>query len=167
MDIPHLYIDMDGVLSDLHGYLGIDIEANSVQQYREKIADYLNSPDDKIYTLFRTLPKLTGGVLLTEWIRENNLKFTILSAPIKGLENTRCIDAKIDWLDEHLPGASVSAIFDREKFKYAVYNSVPNVLVDDLSKNISAWQAQGGIGILHSDADCQGTLDKLIGIYKK
>ena len=47
-----------------------------------------------------------------------------------------------------------------EKAKFAGKN---HILIDDLEKNITAWEAAGGIGILHKNAN--DTINTLIDKY--
>jgi hypothetical protein len=40
----------------------------------------------------------------------------------------------------------------RDKQKFAKIGGVPNILIDDWSKNIKEWEAAGGIAIKHKNA---------------
>ena len=42
------------------------------------------------------------------------------------------------------------------------FSNEGSVLIDDLAKNISEWNENGGQGILHLDTDYQKTLDFII-----
>lgn len=58
---------------------------------------------------------------------------------------------KITWIKKNLGGNVPYIICLRsEKQKYVSENSI---LIDDLPKNIEEWEAAGGIGILHKNAN--------------
>jgi hypothetical protein len=135
---------------------------------REEAIDLLAHSDPKqVYEFFRQLPQLSGGIKIVNWLKTNKIPFTVLSAPLKGPYSKYSIQAKKDWLDEHNPGTSSNAIFTGDKFLYATKNGVPNVLVDDFGKYITAWNDAGGIGVKHDDRDTNYTIKTLEKIYSK
>jgi len=64
---------------------------------------------------------------------------------------------KIKWVKHNL--GSVQLILEENKEKYANKNSI---LIDDRNKNIVNWNANSGIGILHTSAI--ETIKKLKGL---
>jgi hypothetical protein len=88
-----------------------------------------------------------------------------LSAPLRGKYADNSIQAKKDWLDEFNPETSQDAIFTQGKHKYAITNGKPNVLVDDYSKYLNAWQEAGGIAVKHEDSNTAQTIHELEKIY--
>lgn len=167
-NIPHLYLDMDGVQSDFFGEWA---RHHNVPDYkeipnRENAIDLLaHSSPKQVYKFFRELPVLVDGMKIVKFLKRNKIPFTILSAPIIGPYSKYSIKGKKDWLDEHNPGTSSNAIFTIDKFLYATKNNTSNVLIDDYGKNINAWNNAGGIGIKHEDGNSDDTINKLKQIY--
>jgi hypothetical protein len=58
------------------------------------------------------------------------------------------------WIEKNLrPLPTLSHILvRRDKQKFAKIGGVPNILIDDWSKNIKEWEAAGGIAIKHKSA---------------
>jgi 5'(3')-deoxyribonucleotidase len=168
--MPHLYLDMDGVQADFFtAWANIHNKARYKEigdkEEREKsISDLTNRGPEFIYKFFAELPPLNGGMALVQWIKKNNIPFTILSAPLRG-NYEASIEGKKDWLDKYNPGTSQSAIFTGMKEKYASKQQ-PNILVDDHKKYIERWEQAGGIGILHRDNNTNHTIEQLAKIYE-
>lgn len=164
---PHLYLDQDGVQADFFGEWA---NLHRVPSYKhihdpERAINQLAAGTDKeVYDFFRNLPPLAGGQKIIQWLRYHKIPFTVLSAPLRG-NHGPSIRGKLDWLDEHNPGASRTAIFTGEKYKYAVTDGKPNVLVDDYGRYLKAWQAAGGIPIKHEDENTDHTIRELEKIY--
>jgi hypothetical protein len=165
--MPHLYLDMDGVQADLFTAIA---DREKVNHWNE-----INDPDTAItrlslegpksvYNLFRNLKPLDGGQIVVKWLHDNKIPFTVLSAPLRN-ENQASIDAKKDWLDQHNPGARENAKFTKKKFQYAMNNGQPNVLVDDFDYYLNSWTEAGGIAVKHSDETTTDTIKQLETIY--
>jgi ABC-type multidrug transport system ATPase subunit len=106
---------------------------------------------EQVYDFFRNLRPLNGGQEIINWLHSNKIPFTVLSAPLRGPFADSSKQAKRDWLDEHNPGTSDSAIFTSKKHQYAVTDGVANVLVDDFGPYIQKWIDAGGIPVKHED----------------
>lgn len=167
-NVPHLYLDMDGVQSDFFGEWA---RHHNVPTYKDipnrnqAIELLAHSSPKEIYKFFRELPVLQDGMRIVQWLKANHIPFTVLSAPIIGPYSEYSVKAKKDWLDQHNIGTSNDAIFTGDKFLYASQNNNPNVLVDDFGKNIAEWRRAGGIGIQHIDGMADSTIRKLEKIY--
>lgn len=168
--MPHLYLDMDGVQAD---FFGAWAKEHGVESYKaiphpeNAINELAHSTPERVYKFFRDLKPLQGGQIIIHWLRRNKIPFTVLSAPLRGPYKDASIKAKKDWLDQFNKGTSNTAIFTPDKFKYAVTNGVPNVLVDDYGKYLNAWKDAGGIAIKHEDTNTQHTITELERIYNK
>lgn len=174
-DMPHLYLDIDGVQADFFGawskYHGVT-HYKQIKNKEGEIEKLANSSDEDVYNFFRKLKPLSGGMRVVKWLKQNRIPFTVLSAPLHGPHSEASIQAKLDWLDQYNPGTSQNAIFTSEKYRYATRNGIPNVLVDDFGKYLQAWENAGGIAIKHEDEhsiddDGQKTIDELQKIYDK
>jgi hypothetical protein len=128
------------------------------------IQDLSNRGPEFVERFFATLPVLPSFAALLRWLRDHDIEFTVLSAPLRGNEEAS-IRGKLAWLDRHNPGTSDRAIFTGDKQRYAVTQGQPNVLVDDFKKYVAAWRDAGGIGILHRDNNLKATLDQLARVY--
>ena len=167
---PHLYLDMDGVQAD---FFTAWAKLSGKQRYKEigdraqreaSIADLNARGAEFIEQFFATLPVLSGAQTLIKFLRDNDIKYTILSAPLRGNEEAS-IRGKLAWLDRYHPGTSGTAVFTDEKQRYATTNGNPNVLVDDFKKYVNAWSADGGIAVLYRWNNVAGAIDQLRKIY--
>jgi len=152
--MPHLYLDMDGVQADFFGAwadrLGVD-HWKAIQDREAEINKLANSSPEQVYNFFRNLKPLNGGKQIIQWLKNNKIPFTVLSAPLRGPYAAASKQAKRDWLDEFNPGTSGNAIFTAAKYKYAMKDGKPQVLVDDFGPYIQKWTDAGGIPIKHED----------------
>lgn len=166
--MPHLYLDMDGVQADLFQRVA-ELENvphwDDIADQNEAITRLSLKGHKSVYDLFRNLNPLPGGQVIIKWLRDNKIPFTVLSAPLRN-ENQASIEGKRDWLDQHNPGTSQDAIFTQRKFKYAVTDGQPNVLVDDFNYYLNSWAEAGGIAVKHSDATTDHTIMQLTKIYE-
>lgn len=158
---PQIFVDMDGVLADFFGELWTMYQENNTKEdawedlkrelspaEQNKLVQSIENPID----FFANLDVLEGGKILIDWLRKNNIPFSILSAPLKGNKKSDSIEGKREWLKRHGLG-SVPATFTADKQDYAMSNGVSNILIDDFGKNITAWKKQGGIGIKYVTAN--------------
>ena len=104
---------------------------------------------------------------IIQWLRQHNIPFTVLSAPLRGPYASSSIEAKRDWLDKYNPGTSNDAIFTSKKFKYATDNGEQNVLVDDFGRYLDGWSNAGGIAVKHEDGNTNHTISELENIYSQ
>lgn len=100
---------------------------------------------------FATLDKLPDAdkvVALAKKYGEG--KFSICSAPLRD-DQKNTAHWKAVWLKKHYSGQPLeNMVFTGKKDSYAVKGGQWNVLIDDKPKNINAWNARGGKGILYN-----------------
>jgi hypothetical protein len=174
---PHLYLDMDGVQADFftawaqwhnrkfgQSHVERYKDIGSREQREQSIAELSAEGPEFIQEFFANLPTLPGGQRLVQWLKTNKIPFTVLSAPLRGM-NAPSIAGKKTWLDAHNPGTSGSAIFTGDKARLAQAGGQPNILVDDFKKYVNAWTDAGGIGILYRDAGVNDVIRQLAEIY--
>lgn len=174
---PHLFLDMDGVQADFfsqwarwhnrkfgQSHVERYKDIGSKEQREQSIAELSAEGPEFIEQFFATLPTLPGGQRLLAWVKKNRIPFTVLSAPLRGMD-APSIAGKRTWLDQHNPGSSASAIFTGDKARLAQHGGRANVLVDDFKKYVNAWQDAGGIGILYRDSNVDAVIDQLAKIY--
>jgi len=165
--MPHLYLDMDGVQADLFHAVAKREQVDhwdDVPDQDEAITRLSLEGPNSVYHLFRNLAPLPGGQVIIKWLRENKIPFTVLSAPLRN-EQEASIKAKKDWLDQYNIGTSNDAIFTKKKFHFAHNDGNPNVLVDDFSYYLDSWAEAGGIAVKHKDTDTEHTIKELERIY--
>jgi hypothetical protein len=166
--MPHLFLDMDGVQAD---FFNAWAQFENVHHYKhitdpeEAIVRLAKTGPEEVHKFFSELKPLQGGLTIVKWLNENNIPYTVLSAPIR-LEPEASKRGKREWLDRYNPGTSDNAIFTAAKYKYATENGHPNVLVDDFGKYLNAWTEHGGIAVKHDDSTTENTIRELEKIYR-
>ena len=68
----------------------------------------------------------------------------LLTAPL----DKHCIRGKQVWIQNHFPEFTSKVIYNSQKHLWAFPDAI---LIDDRIKNIEAWNASGGKGILYQD----------------
>lgn len=175
---PHLYLDMDGVQADFFSawaqWHNRKFDQSHVERYKDigskeqrerSITELSAEGPEFIQEFFATLPPLPGGQRLVAWLKKHRIPFTVLSAPLRGM-NEPSIAGKRIWLNQHNPGTANTAIFTGDKARMATQGNRANILVDDFKKYINAWDAAGGIGILYRDDRVDDVIQQLATIYK-
>lgn len=172
--MPHLYLDMDGVQADFFGAWskrsGVD-HWKAIADKESEINELAHSSAKEVYEFFRNLKPLSGGMMVVNWLKQNKIPYTVLSAPLRGPYSDASIKAKQDWLAQYNPSGSGNAIFTQNKATYAMKNGVPQVLVDDFGKYLNAWSGAGGIAVKHEDQyedsnTGENTIKELEKIYR-
>jgi 5'(3')-deoxyribonucleotidase len=161
--VGEIYCDMDGVLVDIIGGLAklYNIKDLSNKNFDSHIDPMKPRIDKEHPNLFAELPWMKDGKQLWKYI--SKYEPNILSAHTNTWQPNSKKD-KMRWIEKNLrPLPKLSHILlRRHKAKHAVKNGVPNILIDDWSKNINEWEAAGGIGIKHrSAAETIAALKKL------
>ena len=152
--MPHLYLDMDGVQADFFGAWADKHNVphwKAIQDKEGEIEELANSSAEQVYDFFYKLKPLKSGMQIIAWLQKHNIPYTVLSAPLRGPYADASKQAKRDWLDKYHPGSSGNAIFTSAKYKHALTNGEPNVLVDDFGPYLQKWSDAGGITVKHED----------------
>ncbi len=102
---------------------------------------------------------------LWPYITSTGRTVNILSAPIRSREGAPSTteEGKIAWIEKWLKPAPADIIITPavSKVGYATNNGVPNILIDDRALTVDAWNAAGGIGVLHVPGGSSATVKKL------
>tara|TARA_Y100000034_G_C6836629_1_gene378159 strand:- start:91 stop:699 length:609 start_codon:yes stop_codon:yes gene_type:complete len=161
-----IYCDMDGVLVDFIGgavnYITNKLQSGEAEELKAEIdRDYVDGEDiggNKVVKRFmykelqhhanfwRDLEWMPDGKQLWNHIAPYNPY--VLTAPMGyGSEI-----GKQEWIDNNLnPPPPEKIYMSHDKYRWAVTNGKPNILIDDFSKNTVPWTEAGGIAILHTD----------------
>ena len=161
---PIIYVDMDGVLADFFGPVAQHHGVTNWRQARKQRRQ-AGSKIDKIAKkpgYFLHLKPMPHAGHLIKGVLKMVGRYSILSSPLLS-EVEQSSSEKTEWLSKHLKSNPPrSIIFDHEKFKYARQaDGTPNILIDDYETNIHLWEANGGIGILYRDEECDRVLKQL------
>lgn len=113
-------------------------------------------------------PHQDGVTQLWPFINRVGLTVNILSAPINGNKNSpmTAADGKTSWVENWLTPQPKNIIItpSARKYEHATTDGVANILIDDKSSTIDAWNAAGGIGILHVPKNSEKTIQQLADI---
>ena len=97
-------------------------------------------------------PHQDAIVELWPFLSASGHRVNLLSAPI-GTKNKNAMtsaEGKRIWAEQLTPSpAEIIITPAKQKPQYAVTNGVPNVLIDDRASTVTAWNAAGGIAVLH------------------
>lgn len=154
-----LYIDLDGVLCDLAKAIG-DLTDVKIKPgvFTHLGTDVWNKINDAGSDFWAQLDWMPDGRDLWNEIKGHDI--IILSSPSR--HNSSRVGKK-EWVAREL-GDDVPVILETRKEKYA---SPESVLIDDMKKNIDAWEKAGGKGILHRNtAETLKKLRKIAGAEK-
>jgi hypothetical protein len=141
-----IFCDLDGTLSNFDKRYK-ELTGYSPTTYRQKFGktSFWDVIDKKHKEQFWSeMEWLEDGPILWDYIKKYNP--TIITAPSPDISSKF---GKRKWLENHLPNSPFIICPRQEKQLYSKHN---HILIDDHSENIKEWSAQGGIGILHSDA---------------
>ena len=154
MSKPRLFIDLDDVVVDLWGFISkyhelppdtkpIDKHWQTVKDVPRLFRDHLR-PVVGSYQFVRTIEELYGTT--------HTIGF-LTSIPKPSGSMLTAADDKRAWvkfyLVDHIPVHTI--IGGVNKCQYV--NGPNDILVDDLHRNIEAWNKAGGLGVLHTDFD--------------
>jgi 5'(3')-deoxyribonucleotidase len=163
-----IYCDMDGVLVDFVAgvvdYINEKLQSGTAEELAAEIGrDYITREDidgntnkaaraymyeelENHADFWRDLPWMEGGKELWDFIVPYNPH--ILTTPMGyGSEI-----GKQEWIDKNLnPPPPHKVFMSQDKYRWAVTNGKPNILIDDFKKNTIPWEEKGGIAILHTD----------------
>ena len=150
MNVKRIFIDMDGVLADFN--TGVETLTGDPFPNNEVGRNDYDARKEELTNkrLFRKLPPMEDMHDLVAYVRHTRLPWEILTAA--GVINRELVVYdKNEWIREFVsPSVVVTCTMTgSQKGMFAFEGSV---LIDDRPKNIEAWEANGGIGILHTSA---------------
>lgn len=135
---PLVYVDMDGVVADFVGKYKECFGRCAVEDGIEE-ASRICSTVPEFFSYLESIPK---GIELVKWLTNNEYEVVFLTTPIPEME--RCTKDKIAWIRRKI-GDGYSVIFAKNKARYV--ESDKDILIDDMSHNLIAWEMSGGVAI--------------------
>jgi len=140
-----LYCDMDGVLCDFEKRFE-DLTGLSPREYKDKngLDQFWKVIKDDGVRFWVGMPYMPDGKQLYDYIKPN--LYSLLSSP--SADNSSRLGKRL-WVKNNMPGTKLILASRKNKQDYAKENAI---LIDDLKPTIDEWNAQGGIGILHTSA---------------
>jgi hypothetical protein len=140
---------MDGVIADF------DKKYKELYNIAPKDADTYKT-FDKFFTTFiaeRQFAKLDlmpDALLLIDYLKSLSVPTEILSSTSSEKRDAEIREQKVEWLHKHNLTFPINLVpGKRLKRNFSNPNSI---LIDDTAQNIDQWRAEGGVGILHTDA---------------
>mgnify|MGYP003678425132 FL=1 len=101
------------------------------------------------------LPEMQGGQELWNFI--SSYDPYILTSPMD--EGSQV--GKRAWLAKHLSPQPTNVYMSHDKWKWAMTDGRPNVLIDDWDKNLIPWAENGGIAIRCAFGDSASAISQL------
>lgn len=156
-----IFLDMDGVVADFDAY------ANSILGYstpggkRYPIDDWAKiSANPRFY---RHLDVCPGAELLVQTVwrlsKQHGYDVKFLTAIPRANDVPWCFTDKVEWAQQCFPEIPVwFGPYSHDKHHHC---KPGDILIDDRDDNVDAWNAAGGVGILHQ-GDVHATIEKLV-----
>ncbi|MCA6383571.1 MAG: hypothetical protein IM620_08865 [Cytophagales bacterium] len=141
VQIKRVFLDMDGVISDLDMDMINDWKKEG--KWLENFLKFIDSDG------FEKLKMIDGADMLLDYLLSSNIKLTILSSA--GNPPTdyykKIAYQKTKWLNEH--GINVPTIIVQKKEDKQLYAGSDALLIDDTASNCQQFVDRGGHSILH------------------
>jgi hypothetical protein len=159
---PVIFCDMDGVLVDfdkgykeLTGVTTHHADSQGRNEFWKLYRDNLKNKDIPEKSYWANLDWMPDGKQLWNYIKEYNPY--VLTAPSVNfdlpfeerykLENNESMQGKTEWV-QRLP--NMKKLYFRSAQRKADFAGPGKILIDDRKDTIDSWNANGGIGILHT-----------------
>jgi len=161
---PVIFCDMDGVLVDfdegykqLTGVTTHHADSQGKDEFWKLFRDGLKNKDISERSYWANLDWMPDGKQLWDYIKEYNpyvltapsVNFDIPFEERYKLENNESMQGKTEWV-QRLP--NMKKIYFRSAGRKADFAGPGKILIDDRKDTIDSWNANGGIGILHTSA---------------
>ena len=161
---PVIFCDMDGVLVDfdegykqLTGVTTHHADSQGKDEFWRLFRDSLKEKDIPERSYWANLDWMPDGKQLWDYIKDYNpyvltapsVNFDIPFEERYKMENNESMQGKTEWV-QRLP--NMRKIYFRSAGRKADFAGPGKILIDDRKDTIDSWNANGGIGILHTSA---------------
>jgi hypothetical protein len=159
---PVIFCDMDGVLVDfdegykeLTGVTTQHADSQGKNEFWGLFRDSLRNKDISERSYWANLDWMSDGKQLWDYIKDYNpyvltapsVNFDIPFEERYKMENNQSMQGKTEWV-QRLP--NMRKIYFRSAARKADFAGPNKILIDDRKDTIDSWNANGGIGILHT-----------------
>ena len=159
---PVIFCDMDGVLVDfdegykeLTGVTTHHADSQGKDEFWRLFRDSLKEKDIPERSYWANLDWMPDGKQLWDYIKDYNpyvltapsVNFDIPFEERYKMENNESMQGKTEWV-QRLP--NMRKIYFRSAARKADFAGPNKILIDDRKDTIDSWNANGGIGILHT-----------------
>ena len=159
---PVIFCDMDGVLVDfdegykqLTGVTTHHADSQGKDEFWRLFRDSLKEKDIPERSYWANLDWMSDGKQLWDYIKDYNpyvltapsVNFDIPFEERYKIENNESMQGKTEWV-QRLP--NMRKIYFRSAGRKADFAGPGKILIDDRKDTIDSWNANGGIGILHT-----------------
>ncbi len=153
---PKIYLDLDGVMSDLRKKWSELIGEPFTQErylvdrdFRNRVWRETNRALKRGEQVWYDLDLMPDAMTLWRFLEPHDVE--VLTATGRShMDKIR--DMKHRWVAEKL-GSHIKVNTTRDGVEKAQFAGDNKILIDDQQKNIDAWEREGGIGVFHTDAD--------------
>jgi hypothetical protein len=147
--ITKIYLDMDGVIADFDKrykarYKMEPKEAEQHKEFDKFFTQFINDEE------FATLDLMPDAMELINYLRSLKVPTEILSSSASEKRDPQIRPQKMEWLKKN--NIEFPAIIVPGKRHKKDYSNKNTLLIDDTPVNIDQWRREGGVGILHTDA---------------
>lgn len=163
-------LDLDGVMVDLDKFIHEIFNRDYKDSVKDIGADVLWGKLGEIPHMFLNLDPMPNYKTLYNYLKSlekaNVIHLEILtSLPYSTNKLVTARQDKIDWVKQYLDKDIVvnTVVGGAKKAKFV--KTPTDILIDDMQKNIDAWNAAGARGILFvNNSDTIAQLDRLLGL---
>jgi hypothetical protein len=160
-----IYIDLDGVLVDLHSGI-VELTGGPLPKERtpenkikvEALWDTIAKEHPRFWLDLKPLPYAMQ--LYTEVLKIDPFPFILSATPenYTGSDDSSCRQQKMAWVHKNIdPTLLHRTIITKSKLKQEQIGKSPRarrkVLIDDHPGNIARWNDAGGYGIMHTSIE--------------
>jgi len=154
-----IYLDLDGVMADFDAHFPALFGVDHRQMLDDDMWEKINSHS----SYFMDMPIFPGAKAffdVVEWLNP----IILTACPKSNYANTA--RQKRTWVRNNLSeDCTVLPVMGGHN-KPLFMHAQGDILIDDFPKNISAWEKEGGVGILHK-GDFSETFQNLVDARKK
>ena len=150
-DCDNVITDFDRAVRELGDVPAEGLAENATEMQKQTMYKAIEDAGPRFWSEMEWLPE--GKVF---WRFLSQFDPVILTSPG---EFSWAVAGRTNWMDKNLPGVSV--FYEPDKFIYAERGAL---LIDDMKRNVGAWEMAGGIGVLFTDA--VDTTNRLLDIIR-
>lgn len=142
-----LFIDMDGVVADLDGYLDKMLNGKYISMpYEEKEKWWIDKFDPEVFNDLNVTPYKNE---LIDFVSRTNFKHvSFLTALPKNRDDiaVKVMRNKLSWANKHFP--SIPVMFGPKAVDKKLHcRGKEDILIDDSNSNVKSWFLAGGASI--------------------